>query len=152
MTDPRSDFVSALIDRCGSKGSVTVYNMKFESCINRELCAIFPRHAAALDRINSRMVDLLVPFRSRYLYHPQMMGSASIKKVLPAFVPELNYDVLEISDGDMASRNYLKCLKGMVTESEKMKIYDDLKRYCQMDTYAKVRLIEKLYEIAEQCH
>ena len=77
-----------------------------------------------------------------------MMGSASIKKVLPAFVPELNYSDLEISDGDMASRNYLKCLKGMVSESEKNKIYSDLRRYCEMDTYAEVKLIEKLYEIA----
>lgn len=77
------------------------------------------------------------------------MGSASIKKVLPAFVPELNYNVLDISDGDMASRNHLKCLKDIVPESEKMKICDDLKRYCQMDTYAEVRLIEKLYEVAE---
>ena len=75
------------------------------------------------------------------------MGSASIKKVLPAFVPELNYSDLEISGGDMASRNYLKCLKGIVSEREKIKIYDDLKRYCEMDTFAEVRLIEKLYEV-----
>ena len=93
------------------------------------------------------MVGLLVPFRSRYMYQPQMMGSASIKKVLPAFVPELNYGGLEISDGDMASRNYLKCLKDMVSEGEKIKIFDDLKCYCEMDTYAEVRLIEKLCEI-----
>ena len=146
-TDPRSDFVSALLGSCGTEGSVIVYNMGFESRINRELSMIFPHRAAALEKINSRMVDLLIPFRSRYLYHPKMMGSASIKKVLPAFIPELSYEALEISDGDMASRNYLKCLKGMVSESEKMKIYDDLKRYCKMDTYAEVKLIEKLYEI-----
>jgi hypothetical protein len=50
------------------------------------------------------------------------------------FIPELNYDDLEISDGDMASRNYSKCLKGMVSNDVKNKIYDDLKRYCEMDT------------------
>jgi len=66
-------------------GSVVVYNIGFESRINRELSVSFPNHADALEGINSRMVDLLVPFRSRYLYHPKMMGSASIKKVLPAF-------------------------------------------------------------------
>jgi hypothetical protein len=69
MTDPRSEFVSALIECCGSEGSVIVYNMGFESRINRELSAAFPHHAAKLGKINSRMVDLLVPFRSRYLYH-----------------------------------------------------------------------------------
>ncbi|MGD8701306.1 MAG: DUF2779 domain-containing protein [Desulfosarcina sp.] len=90
--DLRFDFVSALIDGCGNNGSVIVYNMGFESRINRELSTIFPHHAAKLETINSRMVDLLVPFRSRHLYHPKMMGSASIKHVLPAFVPELTYE------------------------------------------------------------
>ena len=146
-TDPRSEFVKALVDSCGTMGSVIVYNMGFESRINRELSALYPRHQSALEAINSRMVDLLVPFRSRYLYHPKMMGSASIKNVLPAFVPELNYSDLEISGGDMASRNYLKCLKDIVSESEKIRIYEDLKRYCEMDTFAEVRLIEKLYEV-----
>jgi hypothetical protein len=121
--------------------------MGFESRINRELALLLPPYQSALEAINSRMVDLLIPFRSRYLYHPKMMGSASIKKVLPAFVPELNYGDLEISDGDMASRNYLKCLKGIVPEREKIKLYEDLKRYCEMDTFAEVRLIEKLYEV-----
>ncbi len=76
------------------------------------------------------------------------MGSASIKKVLPAFIPELNYSDLETSDGDMASRRYLKCLQGMVSETEKNRVYNDLRRYCAMDTYAEVALIEKLYETA----
>ena len=149
-TDPRSELVKALVDSCGTIGSVIVYNMGFESRINRELSVLYPHHQSALEAINSRMVDLLIPFRSRYLYHPKMMGSASIKKVLPAFVPELNYGDLEISDGDMASRNYLKCLKGIVSEPEKIKIYEDLKRYCEMDTFAEVKLIEKLYEVIEK--
>ena len=97
---------------------------------------------AKLEAINARMADLLVPFRSRYLYHPAMEGSASIKKVLPAFVPELRYDDLAIGDGDTASRQYLKCLKNRVTENEKQTIYADLKRYCAMDTWAEVRLTE----------
>ena len=146
-SDPRLDFVNALIDSCGTAGSVIVYNMSFESRINRELSTIFPHHADKLANINSRMVDLLVPFRSRHLYHPKMMGSASIKRVLPAFAPELTYEDLAINDGDMASRNYLKCLKEMVSEDEKHQIYKNLKRYCQMDTYAEVRLVEELYQI-----
>jgi hypothetical protein len=146
MTDPRPDFVSALIECCGTEGSIIVYNKAFESRINRELSAIFPNYATALGNLISRMVDLLAPFRSRHLYHPRMMGSASIKAVLPAFVPELDYEVLEISNGDMASRNYLKCLKDMVPNREKQKIYDDLRRYCELDTYAEVKLIEKLLE------
>ena len=146
-TDPRPDFVKALIDSCGTSGSVVVYNKGFESSRNQELGVALPQFRSALEDINARMVDLLVPFRSRYLYHPKMLGSASIKRVLPAFVPELNYDEMEISDGDMASRKYQMCLRGMVTEAKKDKIYADLRRYCEMDTYAEVKLIEKLYEM-----
>jgi hypothetical protein len=148
LSDPRPDFVGALIDGCAGRGSVIVYNRAFESRINRELAALFAPHAAVLEDINSRMVDLLTPFRARYLYHPAMMGSASIKKVLPAFVPEVGYDNLAIGDGATASRIYLKCLKGMVEEPERQMIYIDLKRYCAMDTWAEVRLIEALYQIA----
>jgi hypothetical protein len=148
MTDPRSDFVSALVENCGTTGSVIVYNMGFESRINRELAVTFPHHAAKLENINHRMVDLLVPFRSRHLYHYKMMGSASIKKVLPAFVPELTYDDLAIRDGDMASISYLRCLKNMVSDAGKIEIYENLKRYCAMDTYAEVRLVDKLYEFS----
>ncbi len=147
--DPRGDFIRALVESCGSRGSVIVYNMAFEARINRELAAHFPQHATALEAINARMIDLLVPFRSRYLYHPAMEGSASIKKVLPAFVPELCYDDLAIGDGDTASRQYLKCIKNMVTEDEKQTIYANLKRYCAMDTWAEVRLIERLREMAK---
>jgi hypothetical protein len=148
MSDPRSHFASSLIEHCGTEGSVVVYNMSFESRINRELSVTFPRLATKLERINSRMVDLLVPFRSRNLYHPRMKGSASIKSVLPAFVPELTYDNLSISDGDMASINYLKCLKNMALDDDKSEIYNNLRRYCEMDTYAEVLLVEKLYEMS----
>jgi hypothetical protein len=37
-----------------------------------------------------------------------MMGSASIKSVLHAFITDFNYEALKISDGYMASRNYFK--------------------------------------------
>jgi len=35
----------------------------------------------------------------------------------------------------------------IVTEDEKMAIFADLKRYCAMDTWAEVRLIERLREL-----
>ena len=142
--DPREAFAETLIKNCGDSGSVVVYNQGFESRINRELGLTLPEYKAALDDINDRMVDLLVPFRSRYLYHPKMQGSASIKSVLPAFVPELSYDELEIGDGGTASLMYLSCIKDSVPAAEKEMIYDNLKTYCCLDTLAEVRLIEVL--------
>ena len=144
--DPRPDFINALIAGCGTQGSVVVYNQGFESRINNELSGDFPNEAEQLNRITERMADLLIPFRSRYLYHPKMRGSASLKNVVPAFVPNMSYDDLAIGDGDTASMVYLSCIKGQVPEDEKEKIYQDLKVYCRQDTLAETKLLGVLYE------
>ena len=143
--DPRPNFVKALVDACGGSGSVVVYNQSFESRINNELARAFPDHAQALERINARMADLLVPFRSRALYHPKMQGSASLKSVLPALVPDLSYAGLEIGDGQTASLAYLNVLKGKLTGSEKQTVLEELRKYCSLDTLAEVRLMDVLY-------
>jgi len=148
--DPRLDFIAALLENCGRHGTVLVYNMGFESRINRELGQAFPRYQLELENINARMVDLLVPFRSRHLYHPDMTGSASLKNVLPAFVPDLKYDDLTIADGDTASAMYLSCVKGSASDVEKETIYKNLRIYCALDTLAEVRLLDVLYAYASQ--
>lgn len=145
-TDPRLTFIEALIGNCGRNGSVLVYNRGFESRINRELGQAFPRYQLELENINSRMIDLLIPFRSRHLYHPKMMGSASLKSVLPAFAPDFSYEDLEISDGNTASMMYLSCVKSVASDADKENIYRSLRKYCKMDTLAEVRLLDVLYE------
>ncbi|MCD4741116.1 MAG: DUF2779 domain-containing protein [Desulfobacteraceae bacterium] len=145
-TDPRPSFVKNLINNCGDIGSIIVYNKAFEARINKELGENFPKWNRKLLSISNRMLDLLLPFRSRMIYHPKMRGSASIKKVLPAFVPELNYNDLEISEGTSASLAYLKFIKNLATDEEKNHIFKDLKKYCALDTYAEVILLKFLFE------
>ncbi len=147
-SDPRPHFVQKLTASLTGNGSVVVYNKTFEARINNELGYAFPQYADALKNINERMVDLLVPFRSRNLYHPSMQGSASLKSVLPAFVPELNYDDLEISDGTMASIMYMQCLKNAVPEEQKSRIYKNLRDYCRLDTLAEIKLVDVLKRFA----
>lgn len=145
-SDPRPALIQKLINECGREGSVVVYNRGFESRVNNELGAAFPKYKDHIDNITHRMVDLLIPFRSRSLYHPDMAGSASIKSVLPAFCPDMDYDGLEISDGATASLRYLQCIKGMVSDEAREKIFIDLKKYCGQDTLAEVKLLSVLYE------
>lgn len=143
-TDPRPALAKSLVENIGDTGSVIVYNQNFEESRNKELMEVFPEYKDKLDSINKRMVDLLVPFRSRYLYDPKMNGSASIKQVLPTFVPELSYQDLEIGDGGDASKSYIKTLDPETSQEEKEKIYKALKAYCGLDTLAMVKLIEVL--------
>jgi len=144
LSDPRPHFVQKLTASLTGKGSVVVYNKAFEVRINNALGHALPQYADTLKNINERMVDLLVPFRSRNLYHPAMQGDASLKSVLPAFVPELNYDDMEISDGEMASIMYMKCLKNQVSEEQKSRIYKNLRDYCYLDTLAEIKLVDVL--------
>ena len=148
--DPRPCLVEKLINDCGDAGSVVVYNRGFEASVNRSLAEAFPDKVRALSGINDRMVDLLVPFRSRAVYHPQMYGSASLKSVLPAFVPDLSYDGISIADGQTASQMYLKTIKDEVLDEERKKIFRDLRKYCAMDTLAEVKLLEILYQMVTE--
>ncbi len=142
-SDPREAFAKSLIDLCGTKGSLVVYNQGFEMGRNRELAELLPHYADSLEALNDRMVDLLIPFRSRWAYHPEQRGSASLKFVLPAFT-DLTYSEQEISDGGEASLRYLAFLKGRVPVEETEALWAALREYCRLDTYAMVELLRVL--------
>jgi hypothetical protein len=72
-----------------------------------------------------------------------MQGSYSIKYVLPALIPELSYEDLEINEGGLASIAF----ENLFYELDFIRINEirqNLLEYCKMDTYAMVRLLEKL--------
>jgi len=85
----------------------------------------------------------MIPFRSKAYYLPVMKGSYSIKEVLPALVPELTYSSLEIGNGGDASTAFYN-LQYEKDESVVKKTRESLLKYCEMDTMAMVRILEKL--------
>ncbi len=147
-TDPRRQFVERLINLCGTEGTVLVYNQAFEIARNNELAIEFPEFEEDIRKLNDRVVDLLVPFRSRWLYHPNQHGSASIKAVLPAFT-DLSYDDLEISHGGEAMLQYTAFMNGDLAETFWPYLWENLTAYCKQDTYAMVKLLEVLEGYAE---
>jgi hypothetical protein len=88
----------------------------------------------------------MIPFRRKDIYRWEMGGSYSIKYVLPALVPEMNYKEMEISDGGMASSAWLNML-ALENLEETEKTRKALLDYCKMDTLAMVSILDKLYEI-----
>ena len=138
--DPSESFARELVAACRKRGSVFVYNAAFEKTRISELAERYPHLAEPLLAINARVVDLLPIARARY-YHPSQQGSWSIKKVLPAVVPELRYDDLEgVQDGGMAMDAFLEALHPATDEDRKAQIERQLLAYCKLDTYAMVRL------------
>ena len=72
--------------------------------------------------IIDRIVDLLPIARERY-YHPSQEGSWSIKKVLPALVPELRYEELDgVQDGGMAMEAYQEGVRPGISPTRKAEI------------------------------
>lgn len=138
--DPSESFAQFLIAACGEQGPVFVYNAGFEMARIRELAMRYPTLSQSLLAINDRVVDLLPIARERY-YHPSQQGSWSIKKVLPAVVPELRYDTLDgVQDGGTAMEAFLEGIHPDTTPERKAKIEQQLLAYCKLDTYAMVRL------------
>lgn len=138
--DPSKLFALALIAACKKQGPVFVYNAGFETARIKELALRYPDLSEQLLAINNRVVDLLPVARNRY-YHPSQEGSWSIKKVLPAVVPELSYDELDgVQDGGMAMNAFLEAISDNTSIERKTQIEHQLLAYCKLDTYAMVRL------------
>ena len=138
--NPSEPFAHALIAACGEQGPVFVYNAGFEKARISELAERYPHLSEPLLAINVRVVDLLPIARERY-YHPSQQGSWSIKKVLPAVVPELRYDALDgVQDGGMAMGAFLEGIHPETSAERKTQIEQQLLAYCMLDTYAMVRL------------
>jgi len=142
--DPRLDFIKSLIRDCGKSGSILVYNIGFERSILNQLIKSFPEYESQLQLIIDRMVDLMIPFKNKHYYTPEMQGSYSIKKVLPALCPDLSYQDLEIKEGGTASRIFGNMLKGDFNGDE-INTRKQLLKYCQRDTWAMVKILDEIY-------
>ncbi|WP_407414350.1 DUF2779 domain-containing protein [Methanobrevibacter sp.] len=143
------NFALSMIGDLPEDGSVIVYNKGFEASRNREIGEMYPDLKDEMERINGNMVDLMVPFRQRNYYTKEMKGSYSIKYVLPALYPddpELDYVNLPlVHNGGEASEAFLS-LKDKTPE-EQVEIRQGLLKYCKLDTYAMVKILEKLRDV-----
>ena len=92
------------------------------------------------------MKDLMIPFKEKWYYTPKMKGSYSIKKVLPALVPSISYDNLEINNGASASTAFDN-IHNIPHQEEQNIIRKNLIEYCKLDTLAMVEILDVLRSI-----
>ena len=141
--DPRIGFIKQLIEDCGNSGDILVYNIGFERGKLNDLIEVFPEYSNELQGIVNRLKDLMIPFQQKWYYTPEMRGSYSIKAVLPALVPKLSYNDLDIKDGGTASNTFLSMVNGTF-KGDIEKTRRQLLEYCKLDTFAMVKILEKL--------
>ncbi|TAM81091.1 MAG: DUF2779 domain-containing protein [Acidobacteria bacterium] len=142
-SDPRSPFIASLLDVLGLEGHVIVYNQVFESQRLEELGRWLPEYAGRISQIRARLWDLLDIVRVN-VYHPQFRGSFSLKKVLPALLPDMAYEGMEVAEGEEAGLAWEKMVRGHVSDQEKARLRNALLEYCSLDTLAMVRLLNFL--------
>ena len=124
----------------------------FECGRIRELAVLYPDLAPHLENIADNIKDLIDPFRAGDYYVPAMGGSFSIKSVLPALFPndpELDYHNLDdrCQNGGDAMTIFPR-IKDMEPEEAKAS-RQALLNYCKLDTWAMVKVWQKLKEMAE---
>jgi len=141
--DPRRELIEQLLALIPEDGCVLTYNQTFEKGVLRNLAELFPDLADAINKRVENVRDLMVPFRRRDVYRWQMRGSYSIKKVLPAMVPELSYSGMEVADGMAAVQAYHDmCALEAGAELERLRAA--MLEYCRLDTLAMVRILGEL--------
>jgi len=143
VKDPRIALIEQLIIETEKPGQIWVYHIGFERSRLQEIARDFPKYRKAALSIADRLVDLMIPFQQRLYYAPDMDGRYSIKKVLPALVPELSYGDLEIQEGGTASAIFESMISGTF-EGNATTTREHLLAYCKLDTLAMVRILEKL--------
>ncbi len=132
--DPRPALARALLAACEGAATIFAWNASFERRCVEDLMEAVPEEASKLERVWDRLADLL-PVVREHVYAPAFQGSFSLKRVLPALVPELTYDDLEIQGGEVASMELERLLlePDTVSSAESYRLRPALLAYCRRD-------------------
>ena len=104
--DARAEFFRWITGIIGERGSIVVFNRNFESAMLRQLGRAAGEDATA-EVIIRRIVDLMTPFQSFFVYHPDQRGKISLKRLLPAYTGT-GYAAGTVSDGMEANLSFTR--------------------------------------------
>ena len=146
--DARPPLAAAMV-RATAKAERVVMYTPFEKTRIRELQRAVPQLAGELAELEAKLIDLH-PIVKNCVYHPDFRGSFSLKYILTPLVPELTYDDLVIVDGRVASVEIARLLfvADKIPRQERDRVRQELLDYCERDTWAMVKLVERLRELA----
>lgn len=136
--DPREEIAESVLATVGEVGTICVYSEN-ERHILLSLGDAVPSLKDPLVAIVERLWDLFQVLQRHY-YHPDFAGSFSIKTVLPALVPSLSYENLDIQNGAMASVIYRKMVFDEPDLIERSRMANAMLEYCAQDTLGMLKL------------
>ncbi len=155
--DPRKDFINNFLKDAYKfgLGTYVAYNASFEKTVLTkiiEMVELTDDQKTKIQNIIENTIDLMNFFKNFNIYHKNFFGSKSIKKTLPALVPEsdLSYKKLKIQTGDQASASYFNYLFELVNEKSWKKNMQHLKNYCELDSLAMLKIYEKINQMIKK--
>lgn len=146
-SNPAKELSESLMADIGTHGTVLAWNEGFEKSCNTSLGKLLPKFQLFYESVNSRIIDLMIPFSSSWYVHKDFGGSASLKSVLPVLVTELSYKELGIRGGNAAQRLWMEAVLDKKRDDSKDQILKDLEEYCKMDTLAMVEIYKQLLKL-----
>lgn len=133
--NPESSFIESLIQDVGDKGDIVVYNKTFEATRLKEI-ANNSKYSHLKEKIESlidRLQDLLDVVK-KAVYHPDFMGSFSLKSIVPVLVKDYEaYTNSKIKNGSEVSDIYIQFLEEK-DPIKKEELREILLTYNRLDT------------------
>ena len=146
--DPRAGVARMLVDVLGRDAAPVLAYSDYEKRCLKNMAKHLPELADQLKSIVDRLVDLL-PIVRKHVYHPDLLGSFSIKKVAPAFAPGVGYqDLSGVADGMAALGSFAEIVKGELSSAEEDRLREELLLYCGRDTLALLEVFRALMKEA----
>ena len=139
--DPRPAFAQALVEALNDTGSIVAFHADYERLRMQELAEAVPQHAGALHAAIGRLWDQEPIFREVWRDH-RFGARSSIKVVLPVLCPDLSYDGMPVASGTEAMAAWDAAVHG--EDPDPAATFDALRAYCEQDTWAMVRIHERL--------
>ena len=146
--DPRVPFLESLCQAVNGAGKIVVYNQTFEASRLDDLAKWLPKFRSEIAEIKTKLWDLYAVIK-RSVYHPAFGGSFSLKSVLPALVPGMSYEGLDVAEGMQAGIIWGRFVHPATPSEEKTQLKMELLDYCGQDTLGLARIVEMLMKMKE---
>jgi hypothetical protein len=142
-TDPREEIARRLVSQIPDGACIVVYNRSFEKQVLESLAAWHPELSPKIEVMIGNLKDLMIPFKNKDIYLPAMEGSYSMKDILPALVPGMSYEDMEVADGQMAMVAY-NAISMSSDPAEVERLRAALLEYCRLDTLGMLKIVERM--------
>jgi hypothetical protein len=145
-SDPRPTLIPALLEACGTKGSIVAYYSNFEISRIQELADYAPEYKDNLNSLIARMVDPL-PLLREYVYFDSFEGSFSLKKVAAALLGDSHsYEGMLVANGNDAQRAFEELISENISAEKKKVLRKAMLEYCCKDTLEMVEIVKWLFQ------